>query len=287
MNRKVSIIIPLYNKCKYIKHTIDSILDQDYRDFEIIIVDDGSTDKSVDIVKMIADDRIRIIQKQNGGVSDARNRGIQAATGFFIYFLDADDIIRLNTLNCLYSLSIQYPKADVFCGNHQIINTKRNINEAYCHNSIEGYVDNPFEAMWRQSFFPRTGVVLFKREALSEYFFNTQISMFEDLDFFCRTFKRLKYANTSEIVLDYIKDSSELSNKLQPIEKTYAYYINLNTIRNYEKLLLAENIVLTIIVRLIKRDFNSVLILIKNNSRNFFYMIYAFFRCFFHFINWR
>ena len=85
-----SIVIPLYNKAKSIANTIQSILGQSFADFELIIVDDGSTDDSVAIVQQFTDQRIRLIQKDNGGVSSARNRGINDANYDFIALLDAD-----------------------------------------------------------------------------------------------------------------------------------------------------------------------------------------------------
>ena len=86
-----SVIIPLYNKEKYIKQTILSVLNQTFSDFEIIVVDDGSTDKSSEIVKFINSRKIKLIYQENSGPSRARNRGIEEARGEYLAFLDADD----------------------------------------------------------------------------------------------------------------------------------------------------------------------------------------------------
>ena len=90
---KVSVIIPVYNVEQYLNRCIDSVLNQTYKDFEIILVDDGSTDKSGEICDVYAekDSRITVIHKENGGLSDARNFGIDAARGDFLTFLDSDD----------------------------------------------------------------------------------------------------------------------------------------------------------------------------------------------------
>jgi len=93
-----SVVIPLYNKEEQIRKTIDSVLNQTFNDFEIVIVNDGSKDKSVDIVQSINDPRIRLINQENGGVSAARNRGIKEAKNKWIAFLDADDIWKSNKL---------------------------------------------------------------------------------------------------------------------------------------------------------------------------------------------
>lgn len=87
-----SVVIPLYNKELSIGNTIQSVLDQTYQEFEIVVVNDGSTDNSLQIVEQINDPRIRIINKLNGGVSSARNRGIKEAKYEWIAFLDADDL---------------------------------------------------------------------------------------------------------------------------------------------------------------------------------------------------
>ncbi len=86
-----SVIIPLYNKSKYIERTINSVLNQSFKDFEIVVVDDGSDDDGPGKVKVINDSRIRLIRQVNKGVSLARNRGINESNGRYIAFLDADD----------------------------------------------------------------------------------------------------------------------------------------------------------------------------------------------------
>lgn len=88
---QVSVIIPLYNKAGYIARALDSVLAQTYGDFEVIVVDDGSTDNSADIVAGYADARIRLIRQANTGPGRARNRGIDESTGTLLAFLDADD----------------------------------------------------------------------------------------------------------------------------------------------------------------------------------------------------
>lgn len=96
----VSVIIPLFNAALYIGSTIKSLLKQTYRDFELILVDDGSTDKTVGLIEKYAkmDSRIVIIKKENSGVSDARNLGVLHAKGEYIIFFDGDDIIAPCTL---------------------------------------------------------------------------------------------------------------------------------------------------------------------------------------------
>ena len=86
-----SIVIPLYNKAEYVPKTLASVLNQTYSDFELIIVDDGSTDDSLEVINSFVDNRIKIVKQKNGGVSAARNRGIIEAKYELIALLDADD----------------------------------------------------------------------------------------------------------------------------------------------------------------------------------------------------
>lgn len=104
MNPEISIIVPVYNVEKYLKRCIDSILNQSFENFELILVDDGSTDNSGKIVDEYEgiDKRIRVIHKQNGGQGSARNRGLDIAKGNYIGFVDSDDWIHRDMYKCMY-----------------------------------------------------------------------------------------------------------------------------------------------------------------------------------------
>lgn len=109
-----SVVIPLYNKEPHVKRAIDSVLAQKVQDFEIIIVDDGSTDKSAEVVRNFTDLRVRLIQQENAGVSAARNRGIKEARTDLIAFLDADDEWTPNFLETILRLREKYPGAGAY-----------------------------------------------------------------------------------------------------------------------------------------------------------------------------
>src|SRR5690606_36436728 len=121
MDGLVTIIIPCYNAEKYIAETIESVINQTYKNWELIVVNDGSTDNSPDIIKEFVanDNRIAFIDKPNSGVSDSRNKGLEKAKGEYIAFLDADDVwiennleVKVNNLynynDCDYVFSSMY-----------------------------------------------------------------------------------------------------------------------------------------------------------------------------------
>lgn len=133
INTIVSVIVPIYKVEKYIKRCIDSIINQSYKHIEIILVDDGSPDMCGRICDDYSklDNRIKVIHKSNGGLSDARNYGINVASGEYIIFVDSDDYIETNTIETL----INYAKnksLDVICGNAYritISDSNSNINK--------------------------------------------------------------------------------------------------------------------------------------------------------------
>lgn len=107
MNDTISVIIPVYNTEKYLEKCVDSVINQTYASLEIILVNDGSTDSSPKICDRYAelDNRIKVVHKKNGGLSSARNAGLEAATGNYIGFIDSDDYITPDMYETLYSLA--------------------------------------------------------------------------------------------------------------------------------------------------------------------------------------
>ena len=108
-NELVSVILPIYNVELYLKECIESVIGQSYKNLEIILVDDGSTDQSPYICDEYAkiDSRIKVIHKKNGGLSDARNVGIQASSGAYIALVDSDDLIAQSFIEELYECCIK------------------------------------------------------------------------------------------------------------------------------------------------------------------------------------
>lgn len=119
---KISIIVPVYNVEKYLKRCVDSILNQTFKDFELILVDDGSTDTSGEICDEYSgiDNRVVVVHKKNGGLSNARNNGIDMASGEYLGFIDSDDYIEKDMYEVLYN-DITKNNADIaICGMYDV-----------------------------------------------------------------------------------------------------------------------------------------------------------------------
>lgn len=107
MNERISVLLPVYNSERYIKETLDSILIQDYDNFELIIVNDGSTDKTLDIILHYKDERIVLINQENKGIGYTRNRLISLSSSPLILFVDSDDILSPSFISSLYRARVE------------------------------------------------------------------------------------------------------------------------------------------------------------------------------------
>ena len=122
---KFSVIMPLYNKAPYVRKAVESIVEQTYRDWELIVVDDGSTDGGGDIATAIADPRIRLVRQENAGVGAARNRGVALSEGSLLCFLDADDWWEPTFLEEMAGLVERHPDAGIYGTSYWIVKNGR------------------------------------------------------------------------------------------------------------------------------------------------------------------
>lgn len=216
-----SIVIPLYNKEKQIANTIKSVQNQTFQEFEIVIVNDGSTDNSANIVKQINDKQIRLINQPNGGVSSARNTGIKNASSEYIAFLDADDEWREDYLETIFNMINQYPECDVFATNYKIVDTNKNervpvnINFAKFSKTLDnqyGILDNYFDfasltapPLWTSA------IICTKASILKVGLFPNGIRMGEDLIVWAKLANNFKICYSKKIKAIYnFKATSEL-----------------------------------------------------------------------------
>lgn len=197
----ISVVVPIYNTESYLKKCVDSIINQTYTNIEIILVDDGSIDNSGKICDEYEkkDNRIRVLHKKNEGVSSARNKGIEEASGEYIGFVDSDDYIE----------STMYEKLL-----NSIINNKTDI--AICNYSSNNEFDLKKNILSQQEMFDLildkdkfrgyTCNKIYKVELLKEIKFNTDISLCEDLLFNCEYFIKCKNMSVvNEKLYNYIK----------------------------------------------------------------------------------
>ena len=145
----ISVVIPLYNKEKQIGNTLRTVLNQTFQDFEIVVVNDGSTDNSTAEVERFHDQRIRLVHQANAGVSAARNRGIEESKYDLIAFLDADDEWKPSYLETQHSLYKKYPECSVFACNYESRDGNGNVRPTIIRKlpfqETDGILSNYFE----------------------------------------------------------------------------------------------------------------------------------------------
>lgn len=236
---KYSVVIPLYNKEEQILRTIDSVINQSFKEFEVIVVDDGSTDNGHSVVKNYDDSRIIIIKQRNAGVSVARNRGIEEAQAPFIAFLDADDEWEQEYLGCIDFLTSSYPECDVFACSWAFkdgskVHRPRFKHIPAQHGILEDYVKsiaNGDSPLWTSS------VVVRKSIFNSVNMFDVNSTMGEDIDLWYRLSLKTKIAFFNKTLSYYNVGSQNRLCKKTPIKETLPYFNllieNINKTKSY------------------------------------------------------
>lgn len=215
---RVSVVIPTYNCSKFITEAIDSVLNQTYKDLEIIVVDDGSTDKTKEVLKAFIDRKsIYYVYQENKGPGAARNTGIKAAQGEYIAFLDADDQWFRDKLRLqLEYLGKNSQNAFIYTDlmemhNDQIIYRSRLKEGGYKH-VAEGWI---YDNLLKESFvFAQTVIV--KREILNEVgMFDEGLRIAEDRDLWLRVGEKYQIGFMDEVLTIRRKHDSNLTNKTE------------------------------------------------------------------------
>lgn len=246
----ISVIVPVYNVEKYIHKCIDSILNQTYTNLEIILVDDGSLDNCGKICDEYAkqDKRIKVIHKENGGVSSARNRGIKEATGQWITFVDSDDWLEDDFCELLLYNATKYNADIVLCGYNRI--TLNNVEKIKNTNKIIEVESNEY---LKNVLNPQTGfgfchMKLYKRDCIKETKFKEGLSVGEDALFNEQISKKIKKTiflekslynyriNNDSVVKKFDKNYAKKYLESMEINKKYIfenYNGNKEIIQNY------------------------------------------------------
>lgn len=189
-----SIIIPVYNKSEQLVRTLTTVFRQTYKEFEVIIIDDGSTDNSVSVIRNHFDDsRLRVITQKNQGVSAARNKGIGQAQYPFIAFLDADDLWHPQYLEVNKSVIEQHPEVSIFGSGYEWIYPDEELIPSPLATIPQAeVVNNYFETALQQPLFWTSATVVRKADLVQAGLFNPTLKVGEDYDVWFRVLLRFK-----------------------------------------------------------------------------------------------
>ena len=217
MNKKISVIIPIFNSSKTLERTLESIINQKYRNLEIILVNDGSTDNSLEICERYAnrDSRVVVVNQKNQGVGKARNHGIDISTGDFISFVDSDDTIDENYFEVLISTMMKY-NLDMVGSDVRVVFDDQIIYPY--EKEINGTILNKGQTIKNYLNFKISSAVwgkLYRRELIGETKFPS-ININEDFIFEWEIFKKCnKFFKTNDTHYNYYANTTNSLTKKQ------------------------------------------------------------------------
>lgn len=223
-----TVIIPLYNKEKYISRAIESILNQTFTDFELLIINDCSTDKSVEIASKFLSEKVKIIHhEKNSGLAATRNTGIKKANSNYVTFLDADDLWKPTFLEKIFHLIQNFPEARIFGTNYEeiwdkTIKNPHNNSDSLPKNFV-GYV-NFFKINIKQGLYNHGSVCLHKEVYENVGFYNENIQLSQDLDFNIRANYHYKLAYDNSIQMSYFMQTDNQLTRSSIVNKTIPNY---------------------------------------------------------------
>lgn len=195
----VSVIIPCYKQAHYLGEAIDSVLDQTYSNFEIIVIDDGSPDNTAEVAAKYP--TVRYVRQENQGLSGARNTGIRESRGQYLVFLDADDRLTPNALqfgiNCLHA----HPECAFVSGHHRYIKGDGSLLNEYPPEWIDS---DYYKALLKRNYIGMHATVMYQRFIFDEVgLFDTSLKSCEDYDLYLRIASRFPVYRYDEIVAEY------------------------------------------------------------------------------------
>ena len=242
MNPRISIIVPVYNTAKYLHRCLDSILQQSFEDFEVLLVDDGSTDGSGKICDeyIAKDSRVRVFHKDNGGVSSARNVGLDNAVGEWVTFIDSDDELNIEGLRLDYE---QLPNVDLILTAYY-----RKIGTTYELNVVEREENHDFKTFLSENLncgiFSVVWGKFFKKEKIGNLRFDVAMKIGEDTLFtlmFLNVINECKVVNTVTYIYNQPQNlqkkySLSVTDATSNLDKIHTAYKQLNIISiDFEK----------------------------------------------------
>lgn len=219
----ISVIIPLYNKETTIERTVKSVLLQTYQDFELLIVDDGSTDRSMTIVQSFDDGRIWVASQENRGPGAARNTGVRYAKTDWIVFLDADDELLPDALAHFVTLREVNSTIDIFDCSTII---RHDGKEKTRKNPIEGEISNNLKACFFGAIGPGSGHAMFRKTVLEQFQYDEKLRRFEDAELIVRMLPHVKVYSSRKSTFIVNSDFSSASARRKDIAEDYAGHLS-------------------------------------------------------------
>ena len=214
---KISIIIPTYNSANTIEETIASVQKQDFTDFELIIIDDGSQDNTIEVVQHVVEPRLKLFAYENGGVAVARNRGIAKSTGEYISFLDADDLWSSDKLSKQFEALKKSAKAKVAYSWTSFIDDQ---GKHLFSGTRFGYEGNVYPQLIQTNFLTNASNILIQRDVLNLIQgFNPQLAYTADWDFYLRLAQNFEFVVVPKYQIFYRQSANSMSSKIEPLKK--------------------------------------------------------------------
>ena len=227
-NPLVSIVVPAYNAASFIGQTLKSIIEQTYKNIEVIVVNDGSKDNTADLVRSFAqaDSRITLVEQQNLGVSAARNLGIEKLKGEFIALIDADDIYYPQAIEKLTNTILQADDSvGVVYGWSAHIDESENLTGSFNCSTFEGDV---YKDLIQSQFVGNASAFLARRSCIDKtgYFDRQILPGCADWDFLLKLGERYQFKVVPEFLIGYRKLSTSMSSDFAKMEKAYQQIID-------------------------------------------------------------
>ena len=218
---KVSVIIPTYNSSRTICETLQSVFSQTYSDFEILLINDGSTDNLMEVLKCFQDSRLQILNYENGGLSVARNRGIDCASGEYLIFLDADDLWSPDKLeshvNALDNAQKTNPKASVVYSWSYFLDNETNISYINYPSHCEGSV---LPEILETNFVTSGSNPMITRQAIESVgYFNSDFQGASDWEYWIRLAQQWDYILIPERQVFYRQSPTSMSSNVLKMEQ--------------------------------------------------------------------
>lgn len=224
-NPSISVVMPVYNSEQYLKESVESILNQSFTDFEFIIMNDGSTDNSAEIIKgYLQDSRIKFIDsKENKGNYARRNEGNRLSKGKYICVMDADDIAFTNRLEVQYTTMENNPTV-IACGSAYLI-----MQQGFCYRP-QAYELIKVMLIFNNMFLHPSLII--RKDVLEEIgFYNEKFYFSADYDLMCRLSVKGKVINLTDILMKYRKHTKQISTEHQNTQSEFANAIRLKYLK--------------------------------------------------------